>query len=100
KHQDEIELDLLKSVMRNLWTVPLLYPAVCGVIALTLPSQFRPEIVLLWWLVTAALQIEYTFYQRRFYDTATTDAARWTNASATRYVVMNIVWVAMLPLFW
>ncbi len=100
RHQDEIELDLLKSVMRNLWTVPLLYPAVCGVIALTLPSQFSPKIILLWWLATSALQIEYTFYQRRFFDTATADTARWANASATRYVVMNVLWVAMLPLFW
>lgn len=100
KHQDKIELDLLKSAMRNLWSIPLLYPATSGIIALTLPSQYSPKLILLWWLATTAMQVEYTFYQRRFFNTATADAAAWTKASATRYAMMNIIWIAMLPLFW
>ena len=97
---DEIELDLLKSVMRSFQAVPLLYPATCGLIALYLPSTYGAAIVLAWWLVLFATQIEYAIYQRRFFRQAEHDADTWTRASAIRYAIMNLVWICMVPLFW
>ncbi|MDO8288065.1 MAG: ATP-binding protein [Parvibaculum sp.] len=99
-HRDEIELDLLKSVMRSFVFVPLLYPTVCALFAIYLPSTYSPAVLLAWWLVLVATQIEYMFYQRRFFKSAKDDADGWTKASAIRFTLMNIVWVMMVPLFW
>lgn len=98
--QDETNLNLLQSLMQSFRAVPLLYPAVCGLIAVRLPSQFPTEIVLAWWLATAALQIEYAFYQQRFFSQARDNFDAWNRASATRYLIMNTLWVCMVPLFW
>ncbi len=99
-HRDQIELEALKFVMRSFVTIPLLYPTVCGLIALYLPTTYSPEIILGWWLLLTATQVEYTIYQKRFFSQATGNADAWTNASATRQALMNIVWVCMVPLFW
>ena len=98
--QDEINLNLLQSLMRSYRAIPLLYPAVCGFIALEIHSQFPTEVVLTWWLATAALQIEYAFYQQRFFSQARDNFNAWNRASATRYLIMNTLWVCMVPLFW
>lgn len=98
--QDEIKLNLLHSLMQSFRAVPLLYPAVCGFIALQLPSQFPAEVVLVWWLATAALQIEYAFYQQRFFNQARDHFDAWNKASAIRYLAMNTLWICMVPLFW
>ena len=99
-HRDQIELEALKSVMRSFVTVPLLYPTVCGLIALNLPSTYSTNIILLWWLALAATQIEYVFYQNRFFKRATDNADVWTKSSAIRHALMNTVWIGMVPLFW
>lgn len=99
-HQDQIELEALKSVMRSFVSVPLLYPTVCGLIALYLPSTYSANVVLAWWLLLVATQIEYAFYQRRFFKQATDNADAWTKSSAIRHALMNVVWVGMVPLFW
>ena len=99
-HRDQIELEALKSVMRSFVSVPLLYPTVCGVIAIYLPTTYSPDVVLAWWLVLTATQIEYVFYQNRFFKQATDNADTWTKSSAIRHAVMNTVWIGMVPLFW
>lgn len=99
-HRDQIELDLLKSVMRSFLAVPLLYPTVCALIALTLPSTFSPTVIIVWWLVLVATQVEYAFYQNRFFRNAHEDAEGWTKATAVRCATMNCVWVVMVVLFW
>ncbi|MFZ3032695.1 MAG: ATP-binding protein [Parvibaculum sp.] len=98
--QDKIALDLLRSVMRSFRATPLLYPALSGFIALELPSQFPREIILIWWLATLGLQVEYALYQQRFFKQAQDRAESWTKASAIRYLSMNTLWICMVPLFW
>ncbi len=98
--QDEIGLDLLRSVMRSYRAVPLLYPAVSGAFALYFNSTYSSATILAWWLVLCLLQVEYAFFQRRFFRDAHDDARGWTRAAATRYLLMNTVWVGMVPLFW
>jgi len=98
--QDEIKLNLLRSMMQSFRAIPLLYPTVCGFIALELPSQFPVEIVLIWWLATVALQVEYAFYQQRFFKRAQDKFDDWNKASSARYLIMNLLWVCMVPLFW
>ncbi|MCE9651203.1 MAG: PAS domain S-box protein [Parvibaculum sp.] len=98
--QDEIGLDLLRSVMRSYRAVPLLYPAVTGAFAIWLESAYSPLLILAWWLTIAALQVDYALFQHRFFRDAHDDAEGWTNAAAWRYALMNTVWVGMVPLFW
>ncbi|MGV8998021.1 MAG: PAS domain-containing sensor histidine kinase [Parvibaculaceae bacterium] len=98
--RDEIGLELLGSVMRSFVYVPLLYPAVCALFAIYLPSTLSPFVVLGWWLAIVATQIEYVFYRRRFARQAHKDADHWTKTSAIRFALMNSVWVMMVPLFW
>ena len=98
--RDEVRLNLLRSVMRSFRAIPLLYPAVSGVIALELPSQYPREIILIWWLMTVGLQIEYALYQQRFFKQAHDQADSWSKAGAIRYLVMNTLWICMVPLFW
>ena len=97
---DEIGLELLRSVMRSFVFVPLLYPTVCGLFAFYLPSTYSPAILTAWWLAIVATQIEYVFYQRRFSKLAKDNAAGWTKSSAIRFALMNSIWVMMVPLFW
>lgn len=98
--QDKIALELLSSMMQSFRAIPLLYPAICGFIALQIPSQFPREIILIWWLATVGLQVEYALYQHRFFKEAHDRPKKWDRAGATRYVIMNLVWVCMVPLFW
>jgi PAS domain S-box-containing protein len=98
--QDEIGLDLLRSVMRSYRAVPLLYPAVTAAFALYLPASSSPAMIFAWWLSLTLLQIEYAFFQHRFFRDARDNAEGWTNAAALRYAAMNTIWIGMMPLFW
>ncbi|HEY4343773.1 MAG TPA: ATP-binding protein [Parvibaculum sp.] len=98
--QDEIGLDLLRSVMRSYRAVPLLYPAVTGAFALYLPSVYSPLLIFAWWIALALLQIDYALFQHRFFRDARDDAEGWTNGAAARYALMNTIWIGMVPLFW
>jgi PAS domain S-box-containing protein len=88
--------------MRSFRTLPLFYPVVSGAFALYLKSMHSAPVILAWWLALVATQIEYCFFQRRFFAVADgdIDAGAWTNAAAIRYFAMNVVWVGMVPLFW
>ena len=98
--QDEIGLDLLKSVMRSYRAIPLVYPAVAGTFALYFNSTYSAATIFAWWLALCLLQVEYAAFQRRFFRDAHDDASGWTRAAATRYLLMNMVWIGMVPLFW
>lgn len=100
RRQDEIGLDLLRSVVRSYRALPLLYPAVTAAFAFFLESPHSPALTLVWWLTGAAMQVEYAFFQNRLLSHATEDAQCWTTAAAIRYALMNIVWIGMIPLFW
>src|SRR3546814_6885339 len=98
--QDEIGLDLLKSVMRSYRAVPLVYPAVAGTFALYFNSTYSAAAIFAWWFALCLLQVEYAAFQRRFFRDAHDDASGWTRAAAKRYLLMNTVWIGMVTLFW
>ncbi len=102
--QNEIGLELLRIPMRSYRAVPIFYPALSGAFALFLQSQYDWRLILAWWFAVVAVQIEYAFFQRRFFALEeareTIDATAWTRACATRYWIMNAFWVSTIPLFW
>jgi PAS domain S-box-containing protein len=100
--QNEIGLELLRALLRSYRALPIFYPAVSWAFALYLKSSYSSGVILSWWFAIVATQVEYTYFQWRFFTAKPedTDANAWTNAAALRYFVMNIVWVGMLPIFW
>jgi len=98
--REEVKLNLLRSMMQGFRAVPLLYSTLCGFVALQLTSEFPPVIILIWWLATVGLQIEYAFYQARFFKQAQEKPDTWSKASARRHLLMNLLMICMVPLFW
>lgn len=100
--QNQIGLELLKTLMRSYRTLPVFYPIVSAAFALYLKSSYSQTVIFGWWFILVATQIEYALFQRRFFLTVDdhSDAEAWTRAAALRYFAMNVVWVGMVPLFW
>lgn len=100
--RNEIGLELLRIPMRNYRTTPLFYPALSGAFALFLDSTYDWRLILAWWLGVAAVQVDHALFQRRFFalEDRDIDVDAWTRAGATRYWIMNALWVSTIPLFW
>ncbi len=100
--QNEIELDLLRGIMRSYRMLPLLYPAVAFAIAFFVKSTYPAIVVFAWLAVFLATQIDYAIFQHRFFASEPEAAAQanWTRRCAWRYFAMNMVWIGVVPLFW
>lgn len=97
-----IRLELYRTIMRAYRTLPVFFPIIAAAIAFTFDSPYPETVVAVWWLSLVSLHVEYAFFQRRFFaaDETSIDVDAWIRATATRYWLMNIVWLGLLPLFW
>ena len=97
-----VRLELYRSAMLTFRTLPIYFPAIVGAVAITFDAVAPTLIVVAWWLVIAAIQVEYVVFQRRFFaaDKSGIDPEPWIRATAIRYWLMNIFWVGLIPLFW
>ncbi|MEX0840030.1 MAG: ATP-binding protein, partial [Parvibaculum sp.] len=97
-----IRLELYRSVMKTFRTLPVYFPAIVGAVAIAFESVAPVAVIVVWWLVIAAIHIEYAIFQKRFFaaDENTTDPEPWITATAIRYWITNIVWIGLIPLFW
>lgn len=97
-----IRLELFSSIMHAYRSLPVFFPVITAALALTFEPAAPAWLIVVWWLVIVALHVEYHFYQHRYFDTvvAPEDVDSWIRATATRYWLMNIVWLGLFPLFW
>lgn len=97
-----IRLELYRSVMLTFRTLPIYFPAIVGAIAIAFDAAVPVPVVVAWWLAILASNVEYAFFQRRFFraEENKIDPEGWITATAVRYWIMNILWVGLVPLFW
>lgn len=100
--RNEIELDLLRLVMRSYRMLPLFYGVIGTAIALYVESGYPARTVTIWLGVFLATQAEYAVFQHRFFSHPPPPDAQssWTRRCARRYFFMNLVWAFVVPLFW
>lgn len=101
-HARAVRLELYRSLMLTFRTLPIYFPAIVGAVALAFDAVAPTPVVIVWWLVVAALHIEYAIFQKRFFtaDESRIDPEPWIRATAIRYWIMNIFWAGLIPLFW
>lgn len=97
-----IRLELFSAIMHSYRALPVFFPVVTAVLALTLEPAAPAWLVTVWWLVIVAIHVEYHFYQHRYFDAVIEPehVNGWIRATATRYWLMNIFWLGLFPLFW
>lgn len=97
-----IRLELFSSIMHSYRALPVFFPVVTGALALTLDPAAPAWLIAVWWIVIVAIHAEYHFFQHRYFDAdiSPEEASGWIRATATRYWLMNFVWLALFPLFW
>lgn len=100
--QNEIELDLLRLVMRSYRALPLFYSTIGIAIALYIKSGYPAAVVAAWLGIFLLTQMEYAVFQRRFFNHPPSPDAQssWTRRCAWRYFFMNLIWICVVPLFW
>ena len=97
-----VRLELYRTIMRSYRALPVFFPVISAAISFTFVSAHPFYVVAAWWLVIVAIHIEYAFFQHRFFSTGESpaDAGAWIRSTASRYWLMNLVWLGMFPLFW
>lgn len=97
-----IRFELYGAIMRAYRTLPIFFPTITAAIAFSLEPAYPEAWVIVWWFALVTVHIEYAFFQRRFFKAgnASADVDTWVKATATRYWIMNVIWLGLLPLFW
>ena len=96
-----IELAMFNRIMSNHRTLPLLFPLIAFLVVFTLDAAASAATMGIWLAAVIAIWAELAVFYRRYFQGRMTSAAPGLIRSLTmRYINANIVWSAMLFIFW
>ena len=96
-----IKLAQFQRIMRNHRALPLLFPLISALSIATLDAQMPLLAVGIWAAAVVAIWAEIAWFSARYFaGKLAADPDKLSMALSLRYVLANLIWIGILPLFW
>lgn len=100
-HGEAVKLAMFNRIMSNHRGLPLLFPLIGVLVLATLDTQASATAVGLWMLAIICVWSEIAYFALRYFSgRLSSDPKKLTTSLTLRYLNANIVWSALLLIYW